>query len=151
MASSPSSGENLEQANVRIVLVFSADRAKRSAFFHCHQAGGRILFVYKKMERSHVLPPPEETKLRRGMRSPFNRASLVSVLSLVCFTLMFSACGSTSRVRYDSPQEAFEKGKEKYDDEKYENAILFFQGAFDFGRTHQWAADAQLYLARSYR
>ncbi len=85
------------------------------------------------------------------MRLPFHGASLVSVLSLLFFILMTSACGSSSRVRYDSPQDAFDKGKENYDNEKYGKAILFFQGAFDFGRTHQWAADAQLYLARSYR
>lgn len=100
---------------------------------------------------SNVLPSPEKTKIRPGMRLPFHRASLVFALSLLFFTVMISACGSSARVRYDSPQDAFEKGKENYDNEKYEKAILFFQGAFDFGRAHEWAADAQLFLARAYR
>jgi len=85
------------------------------------------------------------------MRFPFHRAPFVSVLIMLFFALLISACGSSSRVRYDTPQEAFEKGKENYDNEKFDKAILFFQGAFDFGRTHQWAADAELYLARAYR
>lgn len=64
---------------------------------------------------------------------------------------LVTGCGSTSRVRYESPQDAYESGKARYDEGKYDLAILFFQGAFDFGRSHEWAADAQLYLARSYR
>ncbi len=62
-----------------------------------------------------------------------------------------SGCGSSSRARYDSPQEAFEKGLEYFESERFDLAILYFQGAFDFGRAHQWAADAQLNLARAYR
>ena len=38
-----------------------------------------------------------------------------------------------------------------FEEGKYEQAAAYFQGVFSFGRTHQWAADAQLYLARSYR
>lgn len=62
-----------------------------------------------------------------------------------------AGCAGSGRLRYDTPQEAFGKGKVYYEQEKYERAIEYFQGVFDFGRTHQWAADAQLYLARAYR
>lgn len=65
--------------------------------------------------------------------------------------LLLAGCGNSRRVTYDTPQEAFGKGRALFDEGKYDNAIAYFQGAFSFGRTHQWAADAQLYLARAYR
>ncbi len=73
--------------------------------------------------------------------------ALASLLALVFLT----ACSGSGRVRYDSPREAVEKGIEQYEAGKYDKAILYLQGAFDFGRTHEYAADAQLYLARAYR
>lgn len=77
-------------------------------------------------------------------------SSLTPALLLIVL-LGLAGCAGSGRVRYDSPQEAFEKGKALFEKGSYPKAIEFFQGAFDFGRTHQWAADAQLYLARSYR
>lgn len=86
------------------------------------------------------------TLIKRSVYGP----TLLSLLGILVIVLV-SGCGSSSRVRYDSPQDAYEKGKDRYDQEKYDQAILFFQGAFDFGRTHEWASESQLYLARSYR
>ena len=43
------------------------------------------------------------------------------------------------------------KGRALYEEGRYDLAIQYFQGVFSFGRTHQWAPDAQLYLARSYK
>jgi len=68
---------------------------------------------------------------------------------IIAITL--SACGGSGRLRYETPQEAYEKGLAQYENGDFERATGFFQGAFDFGRTHQWAADSQLLLARSYR
>ena len=79
------------------------------------------------------------------------RNSFVPLCGILLIAIFLAGCGSSSRVRYDTPEEAFEKGKARYDEEDYAVAILYFQGAFDFGRTHQWAADAQIYLARAYR
>ena len=73
-------------------------------------------------------------------------ASLLALLAMV----FVAGCSGSDRLRYDSPQEAYGKGKVFYDRGKYDRAIPFFQGVFDFGRAHQWAADAQLLLARSY-
>ena len=70
-------------------------------------------------------------------------------LAVACLVL-FSACGGAGRITYDSPQEAFGKGRALFEDGKYELAIPYFQGVFSFGRMHAWAADAQLFLARSY-
>ena len=65
--------------------------------------------------------------------------------------LLLAACGSGGRLRYESPKEAFDQGLERFEKGKYERAAEYFQGAFDFGRTHEYAADAQFFLARSYR
>ncbi len=64
--------------------------------------------------------------------------------------ILISACSGTSRVRYDSPEEAFTKGMKAYEDERFRTAAEYFQGVFDFGRTHEWAAESQLFLARAY-
>lgn len=75
----------------------------------------------------------------------------IRTISLVLlFATVLAGCSGSGRLRYDSPQEAYGKGKVYYDQGKYDRAIPYFQGAFDFGRAHQWAADAQLLLARSY-
>ena len=75
-----------------------------------------------------------------------SRTSLLIVLAV-----LLTGCAGSGRVRYESPKEAYEKGRAFFDEGDYVKAIEMLQGTFDFGRTHQWAADAQLYLARSYR
>lgn len=71
-------------------------------------------------------------------------------LSLLLAAVGISACAGSGRVRYDSPEQAYERGLEQFQNEKYERAARYFQGVFDYGRTSEVAADAQLYLARSY-
>jgi outer membrane protein assembly factor BamD len=65
--------------------------------------------------------------------------------------VLLVGCSNSSRVRYDSPLEAYTKGMEAYNDGRFRTATEYFQGVFDFGRTHEWAAESQLFLARSYR
>ena len=72
-------------------------------------------------------------------------------VSILLVAALVAGCAGGGRLRYDTPQEAFDKGMERYNAGKYERAAQYFQGAFDFGRTHEWADDAQLYLARAYR
>lgn len=69
---------------------------------------------------------------------------------LLIVLLATAGCSGSGRLRYDTPQEAFEKGKSLYERGKYQRAIEYLQGVFDYGRTSEVAADAQLYLARSY-
>ena len=69
----------------------------------------------------------------------------------VLLAVVVAGCASGGRLRYETPQEAYEKGLELYERGKYERAIQYLQGTFDFGRAHEWAADAQLTLARAYR
>lgn len=74
---------------------------------------------------------------------------LLSIFVLA--TAVFAAgCTGSGRLRYDSPQEAFDKGKAYFDRGKYDRAVDYFQAVFDYGRTTETAPDAQLYLARSY-
>ncbi len=70
---------------------------------------------------------------------------------ILLVAVLVAGCAGGGRLRYDTPKEAFDKGMERYNKGKYDRAGQYFQGAFDFGRTHEWADDAQLFLARSYR
>ena len=85
------------------------------------------------------------------MNRSISSSPLTAFAVAISVALLTTACGSTSRARYETPQQALERGLEAYENERYELAIQYFQGAFDFGRAHEWAADAQLHLARSYR
>ena len=69
---------------------------------------------------------------------------------ILLFSLFLGACGSAGGLKYDSPQEAFEKGKSLFDEGKFVRAAEYFQGVFDFGRSHEYAADSRLFLARAY-
>ena len=70
---------------------------------------------------------------------------------VIVLVLFVAGCAGSGRLSYDSPNEAFTKGLEHYEAGRYSRAAQYFQGVFDFGRTSEWAPDAQLYLARSYR
>jgi len=70
--------------------------------------------------------------------------------AVLAAAILFSACSGSGRARYDSPQEAYERGLALYERGRYDRAAEYFQGVFDYGRTSEVAADAQLYLARSY-
>lgn len=72
-------------------------------------------------------------------------------IALIATLVVLTGCNGSNRLRYDTPEEAFTKGKEFFDNGKYQRAIEYFQGTFDFGRTHAYAADAQFLMARSYQ
>ena len=72
-------------------------------------------------------------------------------LLLLVLAIGLSACSGSGRLRYETPKEAYEQGLQKFESGDYQKATEYLQGVFDFGRTHQWASDAQLLLARAYR
>lgn len=74
---------------------------------------------------------------------------LRSVLLLVLFAFA-AGCSGSGRVTAETPEAAFQAGKDLYDRGKYDRAVEYFQLVFDFGRTNPWADDAQYYLAQSY-
>lgn len=73
-------------------------------------------------------------------------------LALLLAAFIFAAgCSGSSQIRHNSAEEAFQTGFELYEDGNYERAIRYFRAVFSYGRSNEWAPDAQLYLARSYR
>lgn len=64
--------------------------------------------------------------------------------------LVLSACGGAGRIVHTSPEDAYERGKEYFDRERYDRAIEYFQAVFTYGRQNPAAADAQYYLAWSH-
>ena len=71
--------------------------------------------------------------------------------TLIAICVLVAGCAGSGRTTYTSPEDAFNKGMVAYNAERYTRAARYFQGVFDFGRTHEWADDARLQLARSYR
>ena len=86
----------------------------------------------------------------RPLPASFCKSRTTSLLALAGIVLI-AGCAGSGRARYETPEEAYTKGKEYYDAGKYDRAIEYLQGAFDFGRAHEYAANAQLLLARAYR
>lgn len=78
------------------------------------------------------------------------RNRTLSVAALIVGLLILAGCGGSGRLRYDSPQEAYEKGMALYEEGKYDRAAEYLRGVFDFGRTNEFAADAQFLLAKAY-
>ena len=68
------------------------------------------------------------------------------------FSLSFalSGCGASSGVVADNAEEAYNKGMNAYAEGKYDRAIEYLRATLDFGRSGEWADEAQLYLARAY-
>ena len=72
--------------------------------------------------------------------------------ALCLFLVLFVAgCSGAGQLTYSSSQEAFEKGIDSYEAGNYERAIKYFRAVFTYGRSGEWADDAQLYVARAYR
>jgi len=85
------------------------------------------------------------------MRISVMRRLYVALILSVGLAFVVSACGSSGQLQYSSAEEAFNKGMERFENERYDRAADYFRAVFDFGRTNDYAADAQLYLARSHK
>jgi outer membrane protein assembly factor BamD len=75
---------------------------------------------------------------------PFRRRGLLLL------ALVLAACGGSGGVVANSGQEAYDKGMLAYESRRYDRAIEFFRAALDFGRSGEWADEAQIYLAKAY-
>lgn len=73
------------------------------------------------------------------------------LLAIVLATGLTACSGASSKPKYTTPKEAYDKGKALFDKKRYTEAVEFFKGVFDFGRTNEWADDAQYYLGMSYQ
>lgn len=76
-------------------------------------------------------------------------SGVAPMASVVAVSAVVTGCGNSS-ITPGSAQEAFDRGVIAFDRGKYARAIERFRTALDFGRTSELAADAQLYLARSF-
>ena len=77
------------------------------------------------------------------------RRSFRHLLALVCLASPLAACGGSSNT-VSSGREAYDRGVEAFERGKHARAAEHFRTSLDFGRTSEFADDAQLYLARSY-
>lgn len=75
----------------------------------------------------------------------------VLLMMLAVSALVLTGCAGSGRLNYETPEEAYNRGMEYYEAGRYARAAEYLRGAFDFGRAHAYAADAQLMLARAHR
>ena len=78
------------------------------------------------------------------------RIRTVHILAVATLLTTATGCASTGTMRFDSAEEAFNRGLALYERGRYERAAEAFQRALEFSRAGEWADDAQLYLARAY-
>ncbi len=78
------------------------------------------------------------------------RRTAILLSSLLALTFVASACGGGSRITTTSAEAAYLRGAEFYQRGRYDRAIEQLRAVFDFGRAHEYAADAQLLLAEAY-
>lgn len=74
----------------------------------------------------------------------------VRLAPFLLLLVIVAGCAGSGRVTAETPEAAFQEGKELFDRGNYDRAVEYFQLVFDFGRTNPWADDAQFYLAQSY-
>jgi outer membrane protein assembly factor BamD len=86
---------------------------------------------------------------RAAPSMPLRRYGLLALLALPLAGGL-AACGGAGGVVANSGQEAFDKGMLAYEARDYNRAIEFFRAALDFGRSGEWADEAQVYLAKAY-
>lgn len=79
----------------------------------------------------------------------FRNTALLALLSLALLAAG-AGCAAGERLQAMSPQEAFVQGRAFYEAGRYGRAIEYLQRVFEFGRAHEFAADAQFYLAHSF-
>jgi outer membrane protein assembly factor BamD len=75
------------------------------------------------------------------------RFFLISTLAAILFV---SGCGTTDRLQFENPEAAYNQAMVEYERGRYERAAEAFRAVFTFGRAHEYAANAQWYLAMSH-
>jgi outer membrane protein assembly factor BamD len=75
---------------------------------------------------------------------------LSSLLSLVLLVGLVG-CSGSQRVTHSSPEQAYKKGMEQFEEENYDKALRYFRGVLGYGRGNEWGPDAQFQLAMTQR
>lgn len=76
------------------------------------------------------------------------RFSLLIVVLVAA--LAGAGCNGSAGVTADSPQDAYQRGMQYFEQGKYDRAAEYLKVVFDFGRTNEFADEAQVYLAQAY-
>lgn len=96
------------------------------------------------------MPPAHfDTPLHSEAVQFMRRHCFVALIGLL--VLAVAGCSGSGRLQHNSAEEAYQKGRQLYQEGAYEDAIRYFRAVFNYGRATEWSGDAQLMLARSYR
>jgi outer membrane protein assembly factor BamD len=72
------------------------------------------------------------------------------LLLAACCALALPGCGGASGVVADNAEGAYNNGMNAFAEGRYDRAIEYLRATLDFGRSGDWADEAQIYLARAY-
>lgn len=72
-------------------------------------------------------------------------------IALLAALVVVAGCSGSNRLQHRSPEDAYQQGMQRFENEDYEDAIRYFRAVFSYGRANDWADDAQLQMARAYR
>lgn len=72
-------------------------------------------------------------------------------MTLLAMLVVVAGCSGSNQLQHNSPEQAYQKGMERFEAEDYEEAIRYFRAVFAYGRANDWADDAQMQMARAYR
>jgi outer membrane protein assembly factor BamD len=61
-----------------------------------------------------------------------------------------AGCGGSGGVVASSGEEAYQRGMSAFAEDRHDRAIEYLRATLDFGRSGEWADEAQFYLARAY-
>lgn len=81
---------------------------------------------------------------------PSMRFRRYGFLIAVFFVPMLTGCGGAGGIVADNAEEAYNKGMEAFTEGRYNRAIEYLRATLDFGRSGEWADEAQIYLGRAY-
>lgn len=76
------------------------------------------------------------------------RRSLLASSLVVCLAVV--GCSGSGVATADSPEEAYQRGMRYFEEGDYGRAADYLKVVFDFGRTNEFADEAQVYLAQAY-
>jgi outer membrane protein assembly factor BamD len=65
--------------------------------------------------------------------------------------VLVTSCSNSRRLTHSSPEQAYQKGLDLFEEENYDQAMRYFRAVFQYGRGNEWADDAQYRLAEAYR
>lgn len=72
-------------------------------------------------------------------------------MALLAALVVVAGCSGSNRLQHRSPEDAYQQGMQRFENEDYDEAIRYFRAVFSYGRANDWADDAQLQMARAYR